>query len=296
MFLPLVIVLAASPATSTVTPFRTEVAPRVDPVFPDAAGLRQAVDRFLKLQSEMDEVRAEFGAAVHATLAQLAPGDGHACPAGAGPQYAKAQAAGGHYLTLGRQLEARFREIRRSDDLGESAGLTPDYRLKIKRARDMYQELLRDYREMRVAFYDQLQAEMRHAGCALPAKGRPARHEATATVDPADPAAWTIEEAVPAPAPARVAKLGGAPMSGAAPAIWINIDNSRCADGSQVSLDGQPVGAVSGHKKVSIRAHAGPHDLCVLPTADKKACGDPGTLRRAYLYEGWTLVVRCGGG
>ena len=37
----------------------------------------------------------------------------------------------------------------------------------------------------------------------------------------------------------------------------------------------------------------GPHEVCVLPTSDKRACGDAGTLRKAYLYDGWTLVVRC---
>jgi hypothetical protein len=291
MLLPLVLLLAASPGTTTVTPFRTEVAPRVDPVFGDVASLKQAVDRFLKLQGEMDQVRGEFSTAVHATLAQLAPAEGRGCPAAAGAQYARAQSAGGHYLALGRQLEARFREIRRSDDLGESAGLTPDYRLKIKKTRELYQELLRDYREMRVAFYDQLTAEMRHAGCELPAKGHPPSE--SGGPDPADPAAWTIDPSPAPPAP-RALRAATPPLSGAAPAIWINIDNSRCAQASQVAMDGQAVGPVAGHKKVSIRAHAGPHDLCVLPAAEKRACGDPGTLRRAYLYEGWTLVVRCG--
>src|SRR5204863_7727836 len=88
----------------------------------------------------------------------------------------RAMTAGGHYLVLGRQLEARFREIRRSDELGDGAGLTPDYRQKMKRARELYQDLLRDYREMRVAFYDQLGAEMRHAGCPPPTPDKPHPH------------------------------------------------------------------------------------------------------------------------
>jgi hypothetical protein len=33
----------------------------------------------------------------------------------------------------------------------------------------------------------------------------------------------------------------------------------------------------------------------VLPAHDKRACGAAGTVRRVYLYDGWTLAVRCGG-
>src|SRR6185436_4646238 len=116
--------LAAAPPNTTVTPFRTKVTPRVDPVFGDIASLRQSVDRFLALQSEMDQVRNEFSTAVQGTLFALAPPGPRpkGCPAGAGSHYSRALAAGGRYLSLGRQLEARFREIRRSDELGDASG------------------------------------------------------------------------------------------------------------------------------------------------------------------------------
>src|SRR5438045_1235764 len=130
-----VFLLAAAPPNTTVTPFRTEVTPRVDPVFGDIASLRQSVDRFLALQGEMDQVRNEFSTAVQGTLFQLSPTGPrpHGCPAGASAHYGRALAAGGRYLSLGRQLEARFREIHRSDELGDASGLTPDYRVKVKR-------------------------------------------------------------------------------------------------------------------------------------------------------------------
>jgi hypothetical protein len=308
MLFPIVLVLAAAPSGTTVTPFRTEVAPRVDPVFGDIASLRQSVDRFLDLQGEMDQVRSEFSTAVHGTLAQLAPVGAPAprgCPGGALAQYQRALAAGGRYLALGRQLEARFREIRRSDELGDTVGLTPDYRVKMKRARELYQDLLRDYREMRVAFYDQLGAEMRHAGCTLPvasqARAAPGKESAEPAIpDPSDPSAWALEDSeasgpvVPLKLAAHGARLGPT-GPGAAPAIWITIDNSRCAQASQLSIDGGSFGTVGSRKKVTVRTHAGPHDVCVLPTSDKRSCGDSGTLRHAYLYEGWTLIVRCGG-
>jgi hypothetical protein len=296
------ILLAAAPSGTTVTPFRTEVTPRVDPVFGDIASLRQSVDRFLALQGEMDQVRSEFSTAVQGTLFQLAPTGPRprGCPTGASGHYGRALAAGGRYLALGRQLEARFREIRRSDELGDATGLTPDYRAKIKRARELYDDLLRDYREMRVAFYDQLGAEMRHAGCELPtaAQARPQK-QGDGAPDPSDPSSWTLEEATPEPPPATEPASGPhaarplLPASGSATAIWITVDNSRCAQRSQLAIDGGALGAVAGHKKLSIRTRAGPHEVCVLPSSDKRACGDPGTLRHAYLYDGWTLVVRC---
>src|SRR5947207_7872740 len=104
------LVLAVGPPGTTVTPFRTEVTPRVDPVFGDIASLRQSIDRFLALQGEMDQVRNEFSTAVQGTLFQLAPvgSKPHGCPPGATVHYGQALAAGARYLTLGRQLEARF--------------------------------------------------------------------------------------------------------------------------------------------------------------------------------------------
>lgn len=308
--------LVAAPSGSTVTPFKTEVAPRVDPVFGDISTVRRAVDRFLLLQTEMEQVRSDFSMSVHSTLAQLGGPSGRpkqvakTCPPGALALYARAFQAGGRYLALGRQLEARFREIRRADELGDAAGLTPDYRLKVKKAKDLYAELLRDYREMRVAFYDQLGAEMRHAGCPLPAGPTPYAPTRPGTVvaasdpaapDPSDLASWALEEGLAPESTGEAGKeltagKGAKPtpaQSAAAPAIWINIDNSHCALPSHLAIDGQQMGPVSGHKKVAVRTRAGPHEVCVLPTSDKRKCGDAGTLRRAYLYEGWTLVVRC---
>jgi hypothetical protein len=73
----------------------------------------------------------------------------------------------------------------------------------------------------------------------------------------------------------------------------VTIDNSHCAQKSQLSLDGASLGSLAGHKKLTVRTRAGPHELCVLSATEKRACGDTGTIRRAYLYEGWTLVLRC---
>jgi hypothetical protein len=313
---------AGAPATAQATaviPFRIDAQPRVDGVFGDAAALRQSVDRFLGLQTDMERVRDDFSNAVHETLTALASNGDAAtagkappskpCPAATGEPYARALAAGAKYLLLGQQLQGRYRDIRRADDFGDGAALTPDYRVKIKRARDLYQHLLDDYREMRVAFYDQLGAEMHHAGCKTTGPhapgGVPADGGATPAPNPSDPGAWTMDEPVAADeGPAPVGPPAPRPSSGdvvappvgvamAAPAIWIDVDNTLCAQPTRVTVDGQALGEVGARKKTSVRTHAGPREICALPTSDARACGDPGTIRKAYLHEGWSLTVHC---
>jgi hypothetical protein len=142
---------------------------------------------------------------------------------------------------------------------------------------------------------------------------RPAEETGESPVDvpnPSDPGAWVMEDtlvesdapaarASSAPAKSSIAAdpgktpPGGESPNAAAQAIWIDIDNSLCALATRVSIDGQSLGEISGRKKTSLRTLAGPHEVCVLPTNDARSCGDPGTLRRAYLHEGWALTVFC---
>ena len=103
-------------------PFRTEVAPRIDPVFSDTAGLRETIDQFLALQAEMETVRDQFSGAVHDAMAQMGP-VGAAPPKTCPPQiprmYARAAEAGRRFLALGRRFAARYRDIHRAEDLGD---------------------------------------------------------------------------------------------------------------------------------------------------------------------------------
>ena len=307
MLFPFWLVLATSAQSTTATPFRTAVSPRIDPVFGDVTSLRRTVDRFLALQTEMDQVRNEFSTAVHSTLTEVArPGhDSHAakvCPPAAPTLYGRALAAGGRYLAIGREMESRFREIRRADELGDASGLTPDYRLKVKKASQIHQDMLRDLQEMRVAFYVQLGAELRHAGCDLRNPGASPASAADDVIptDPSNPAAWTLDDSAADPEAAgsadpnrtvRTPPKTAAPTT--APAVWIEIDNSHCARPSQLQIDGRSYGALPGHKRTSVRTHAGPHEICVQPSQEKRSCGEPGTLRQVYFYEGWSLTVRC---
>ena len=308
MLFPLWLVLVAAAPSSAATPFRTAVSPRIDPVFGDVTSLRRTVDRFLALQTGMDQVRNEFSTAVHSTLTEVArPAAGHdshatkVCPPAAPTLYGRALAAGGRYLAIGREMESRFREIRRADELGDASGLTPDYRLKVKKASQIHQDMLRDLQEMRVAFYVQLGAELRHAGCDLHSPGASPAADDVVPTDPSNPAAWTLDDSAADPEAAGSAdpnRTVRTPPKTAAPsttalAVWIEIDNSHCARPSQLQIDGRSYGALPGHKRTSVRTHAGPHEICVQPSQEKRSCGEPGTLRQVYFYEGWSLTVRC---
>jgi hypothetical protein len=310
-------------ADVTVSTFKTDVQPRIDPVFGGVAALRAAIDEFLALEGDMKKSRDTFSVAVHDAIAQIAPigaafatggasGAARGCPPDALASQRKARDSGRRFLALGRRFEARFREIRRGLSLGDTVGLTPDYRLKANRSRELYDELLRDYQEMRVAFHDQLLSELRHVGCKVELVGPtvvapgPGGKITLPLIepnapDPENPSDWALvpaDEPLPpitatAP-PTRNAKAAAAAATAeSSPAIWIEIDNTRCPRPSSFTLDGRAVAAIPGGKKVQIRTRSGPHSLCVLPSTEKRPCGATGTVRRAYLFEGWSMAVRC---
>lgn len=284
-------ILVAEPPANT--SFRTEVAPRVDPVFADVAGLRHTLDRFMTLDREMQQAADQFSNAVHDTLAELARTAGDSrqtsearnattelvCPLAIASDYERARDAGIRYLGLGRQLDKEMRTIRAAEAYGDTVALTPDYRHKAEQARHDHAELLRGLREMQVAFHDQLESEMRYAGCPVQSLP-PAAPDKTPDGAPA---------AEPAPAPPP-------PPVQAAPAAEdarIVIDSSRCAQQSRLSVDGKLLGSVEGHRRTLVRVPQGPHAFCILPTLGAGTCGDPGTVRQAYAHDGWVLEVRC---
>src|SRR5437588_284327 len=75
--------------------------------------------------------------------------------------------------------------------------------------------------------------------------------------DPANASDWVLdppddEQHGPATgvAPAVAgAEVPEATSAGEGPAIWIEIDNSRCADASTLTIDGRSVGEIAGQKK-----------------------------------------------
>lgn len=320
-------VASAAPATpmDAGTGFRTEGKPAVDDVFGDASDYRRTIDRFLELTTQMQSMRDEFARAVQVSLNELGTrgvdkrtSRTRGCPADtvAAP-YARAHHLGAEYLRVGRELTRHYDQVKEFDRLGESIGLTPDYRWKVKRVLQQYSALLTDYREMKVAFHDQLMDELRYAGCDLQQlliKGDPQARVALAEESwpqPGQPGAPGVQpksdvpretippnlppEKVPPLQPIAMPKRpvpsdpsSQQPRSG----VLFYIDNTKCQRVAVVYLDGKKMGEVPGATRVGFQTSAGPHDLCLLDET-KKDCGAPGTVRRSYLHEGWTISLRC---
>lgn len=315
------------PLDAGTTGFHLEGKPEVDDVFGDASDYRRTVDRFIDLANQMQAMRDEFARSVQAALTELGaralpgkqPKRSH-CPADtvAAP-YARAHRLGAEYLRVGRELTRHYDQVKEFDRLGESLGLTPDYRWKVKRVLQQYATLLTDYREMKVAFHDQLVDELKYAGCDLQAllvKGDPqaGRLGEDSWPPPGQPGAPGVQiakvdnaphETVPPNLPAeRVPPQQPIPIPRQRPApadptvtdtrsgVLFYVDNTKCQRGATVYVDGKKVGEVPAATRVGFQAMPGPHDLCLLD-ATKKECGAPGTVRRSYLHEGWTISLRC---
>ncbi len=163
--------------------FRLEGQSAIDDVFGDSSDYRRTIDRFADLSSTMQQLRDEFARAVQTALTLVraraqakaaaqsgatAPPAKRGCPVDdLAVPYAKARRAGAGYLRVGRELTRHYDQIKEYDRLGETIGLTPDYRWKVRKVLLEYHALLTDYREMKVAFHDQLDDELRFMGCDL---------------------------------------------------------------------------------------------------------------------------------
>lgn len=307
------------------TGFRLEGRSAVDDVFGDASDYRRIVDRFLDLSAQMSSMRDDFARTVQVALTELGVrGPRAGAPAKKGcpvdnvaVSYARAYHLGGQYLKLGRELTRHYEQIKEFDRLGETVGLTPDYRTKVRRVLAQYRALVTDYREMKVAFHDQLVDELHYVGCdlwVLLQKGDPQTHAhgdkptddwpAPGTPGaPGVPSGGPVREApselppsnlplekVPVATPIPLPKRNGEPPQRSG--ILFYVDNTKCRRKNTVVLDGKTVGEVQGGTRSGFQSQAGPHDLCLIDDP-KRSCGQPGTVRRTYLHEGWTITLRC---
>jgi hypothetical protein len=274
--------------------FRMEGDPKIETVFGDAEQYKKYVDRFNTSYAEMQKAREDFSRNVQAVLASLAADQGEArrgprCPTEAvALTYSRAFRAGTVYHKLGKELEANYTSIKDLDTLGETSGLTPDYRWKVARAIKQYPEVLKDFREMKVSFQDQLAGEVKYKGCdpqALITKGEELEKAGAPPTAPAPKkdaqAKKTDKKTASAPAP---------PPAGTATFF---VDNSSCQTTLRVYVDTAFLGEVGSTAKAAFQSLVGHHDLCLIPSSSQQACGDPGTVRSTYIHDGWSITLRC---
>ena len=190
---------------------------------------------------------------------------------------------------------------------------------RCKRVLQQYTTLLTDYREMKVAFHDQLVDELKYAGCDLQAlliKGDPQAKPRRATT-PGRSRGSRARRACSWPRTIRrtrrcrricrrrgcrrrsrfaLPKQHGAGGS----------DGERAALGRAVLRRQHQVPArrdrVSStarswakcrRRRASASRRRRGRTICACSTTTKKECGAPGTVRRSYLHEGWTISLRC---
>jgi hypothetical protein len=284
----------AAPQAEPTGGFRMEGDPKIDTVFGDAEAYKRYIDRFYTAYTDMQRTREDFSRNVQAVLASLAADQsaerrgGPRCPVDAvALTYARAFRLGQLYHRIGKDLEANLISIRDLDGLGETAGLTPDYRWKVAKVFKLYPELLKDFREMKLAFQSQLSGEVRFHGC-----------DAQALIAKGD----ELEKAGPPPTP-PIARIGQQPakkVEGEKPAPPVTasiatffIDNTSCPSALKVYVDASLLGEVGSAAKAAFQSAVGRHDLCLIPSTSPQQCGDPGTLRRTYIHDGWSIMLRC---
>jgi hypothetical protein len=282
--------LAAPPEGEPTGGFRMEGDPKIETVFGDAEAYTRYVDRFYIVHLDMQHAREDFSRNVQAVLASLAADQARVakCPVDAvALTYARAFRLGQLYHRLGKELEANMISIRDLDGLGETSGLTPDYRWKVAKVFKIYPELLKDFREMKVAFQSQLSGEVKFHGCdaqVLIVKGEELEKAGPPptgpTARPGMPAAKKKDSDKPLP-----------PVTASTATFFI--DNSSCTTSLRVYVDAGLLGEVGSAAKAAFQSPVGRHDLCLIPSSSQQQCGDPGTLRKTYIHDGWSITLRC---
>lgn len=271
---------AGEDARSQIPGFRMEGDPAIEMVFGDTDSYRKHVDRFYALLNQMRDVRGTFTHYVRSTMSTLAA-HRQRCPVDAiSPPYVQAYEAGKRFRELGAEMEGHHAAISALHELGETAGLTPDYRWRVRRAEGLYSESLRDYREMRSVFDQQLGGEIAFHRCdadRLLTEGARLVAAQVAIEELARPAeAKQVDRIVPAPA-----------------AATFFVDNRTCTGAVDVYVDGVRVGHVGSRAKAAFQAQPGRHSMCLIASGADLACGDPGTLRQVYVHDGWAMTLRC---
>lgn len=268
--------------------FRMEGSPEVELVFGDSQRFRQRVDRYYELDRAMEKERIGFGGHIQRVLGELA-GAPRGCPVEKiAAHYAAARRAGESFRALGGQLQAERAQIRSLNDLGETEALTPDYRWRVRQVESRFDAALTDLREMRVALVDQLGAELRHRGCSvgeLLTRGEALIASGALDLPAVDPNAGP-PATVP---PKRGEEIPVLP----ARTVTFFVDNRACPAALQVYLDDGLLGEVPAGERGAFQSLAGRHSMCLLETGGGQTCGEPGTLRTAYVHDGWAIALHC---
>jgi tetratricopeptide (TPR) repeat protein len=270
-----------------------EGAPEVDIPFGDIDAYEAAIDAFLAADAAMAAVRKALDDQYLAALAAMGEGPGkdlskearrrprsRTCPLA---QVAKPTIAARklekELTRRGLVLEQVYRRVASADSLGESVGLTPAYRRKVAEVRVAWRRALVGVREIRSELQVGLGRELKARRCRddllAAAAARPDLYGAPGQVAP------------------KVGPEKAEPRKPLTATLYI--DNRECTDPIQLWIDGELIGEALPGQRSAFEASVGQRSLCLLVPGEAGACGDRGTVRQAYLHDGWSTLVHCRG-
>ncbi|MBK7072733.1 MAG: tetratricopeptide repeat protein [Myxococcales bacterium] len=269
-------------------PLRFEGKPRIELPFGDRAALVAALDRFAAASAQLAALRAAIEGHALAILGELGEGPSkdplrsrllasQPCPISAvATRWAQALAARDRFIATGVELEDAYQIIATYDRFGETDGGSPIDRQRVEAAHAGYRAARHDVLELKVALDNQVQRELTRRHCTADLLAAAA----------ADPSLYRIPDA--ARATPRVTRTEPTPI-----VATFMVDNRECAEPVAVFIDGEWVGEVLAREQTAIAAPAGRRTLCLVPQPGRVACGDRGTVRDVYVYDGWSLRMRC---
>lgn len=271
-----------------------EGTPSIDVPFGDVDAFEAAIDGFIAADLRMAGVRLQLDTRYLEALAALGEGPGkdlskearrkprsRTCPfVQVARPWAAARALERELVRRGLVLEEAYRTVALLAGLGESVGLTPDYRRKVGEIRVAWRRARFGVREVRSELTNQLGRELKSRRCKddvlVAAAARPDLYGR-----PAEPVASFGKSTDKAPRPPLTATL--------------YIDNRECIDPVELWIDGEELGTAPGGQRSAFETRAGQRTLCMLSPGEAGSCGDRGTVRQAYLHDGWSAMMRCRG-
>ena len=278
---------APSGSTTVIAGFRMERTPEVDIVFGDTQAYRDRIDSFFALSEDLRRARKSFTRHQQSILQALAT-QKRGCPtAMVAPHYSRAREVAERYRRVGIEFETHYAAIQTLHRYGETAGLTPDYRWKINRVKSAYGSALADFRDIKVVITKQLDPELSYRGCrpeTLAARGK--------TMEP-QPVGVVAANTPASPVTRRYRKRATDPAPVAASTVTFFIDNRDCAVSQTIIADGNTLGTAPAGSKAAFQSLSGSHVLCILPEGSTAQCGEVGTVRTAYVHDGWSMTMHC---
>lgn len=272
--------------------FRMERSPQVEVVFGDGDDLRAHLARFETLATAMERTRTSFSAQVQLGLAAVTEA-GRGCPTEAlAPAYYEASERLREFRALGAELELHGEVLEGLVRAGDHGAATPDPRTRAEEAAAVRRALNRDHAEMRQSFESTLGAEAQRRGCDLARLER----EGLASGEGRAAEGASAASRVPPRSRARQHRRGADEAEtppGSRPATFF-VDNRACDRAIAVVVEGELLGEAAARAVAAFQTPSGRRSICLLPEGGDTTCGDAGTVRTAYIHDGWSTRLRCG--